>query len=152
MEQSWEKTKKIYAGGAKMPPLTEAKLKNPSFKTVLEIIKATMQNTTFAKGLFTEEELNYANYPSVDPEIEFMNRLIEFIDLFTDKKCGINASMLIGASKDANKLHKILQKFGKFAKSGKSSAETVKKLPKKKFITVVKVDPKNKLLILREQQ
>ena len=142
-KELWEKTKSLYASVPKVPPLSESKLKKPSFRTIIELIKCTIQSTSFAKGLFSDDELLYANYDTIDPELRFLERLIEFLEHFGKTKFKYTPISLLKSENDSKEIHKILQFFSKCANIGKSSKDAVKET-KKKPILLQKTEPESK--------
>jgi len=113
-----------------MPSLPESKLTNPTFRLILSILRNIIQSTPPLFSLFDDYELEYMNYDSVEPEINFMNRLIQFLEHSTGKKLGFEPKMLVGRDRDPIKIHQVLQILMKLAKTGKITVADVKKIKK----------------------
>ena len=130
IQEAWEKTKEMYVKEPKMPPLPESKLRRPTFRTMLELVKCTIFNSSFAKGLFSDSELNYASYNTLEEELAFTERFLDFLEKFTSKKWNYQPLSVLRSQNEFKEMHSILQTFSKCAHSGKSSIEAVKQAKK----------------------
>jgi len=134
-KEPWAITKEMFLREPKMPPLTESKLKRPAFRFILELIKCTITNTGFGKGLFSEQELSYQSYISIDQELRFIDRLLDFIEKFSGKKLNVNPLLVVKARGDAEDAHCLLQTFSKYARTSKPSLIAVKAAKKDPILT-----------------
>lgn len=127
----WKITKELYEKVPNVPELTESNLMLPSFRIIQELIKCIMRSTTFADGLFLEEELDNSKYSSNEDEIKFLERLLSFLQIFEKKKLSYDAEILLKSSKD---IHEVLQLFYRCAVSGIPSIEAVHDTQKIPFL------------------
>lgn len=135
MKEPWLVTKELFLREPRTPPLTESKLRRPAFRTVLELLKCTMANTGFAKGLFTDEELSYQSYTTLDQEFRFVDRVVEFLGKFVGKRIDVNPVLVVKARGGAEDAHVLLQTFSKLAHTSKPSASAVKATKKEPILT-----------------
>ena len=97
MKTLWEKTKDMCFGLSKMPPLNESNLSNPSFRFVLCIMNSVLSFSPPLQNLFTEDQLQYANYNSKEPEGSFMEYLVHFVDSYSkEPRLGYEGKVLVG--------------------------------------------------------
>eukprot|EP00826_Nyctotherus_ovalis_P026383 TRINITY_DN2060_c0_g1_i23.p1 TRINITY_DN2060_c0_g1~~TRINITY_DN2060_c0_g1_i23.p1 ORF type:complete len:439 (-),score=157.44 TRINITY_DN2060_c0_g1_i23:160-1476(-) len=133
MKKPWERTKEACAGFSRMPPLTEATLTKPSFRTILGIVNSAILYCRPLWQLFTEKELTYASYNDIESEAKFLDCLVQFTDkCSSEAKLGFIGAELVGKKRNAEKVHKLLQRFIKIAKVGKLTAKEVKEFVKTK--------------------
>ena len=138
---TWETTKEMYSKLPRMQPLTETKMTSPTFKTILELVKAVVINFDNLKDLYTNVELQYSNYLSLESTIGFVDRLIQFLQSATGKKINLAPKMLLGTEREPEMVHELLQMFFKVASKGKFPKSTVKNIKKVDFL---KLNPDSK--------
>ncbi len=136
-KEPWEKTRTLYGAVPAMTVLNEAKLRSPSFKVVLDLVRPLVVSTPVLKLLFSEQELQYVNYTSTEPVSGFLGRLVQFVDSATGKRLCIDTRKLVGPTKDSAGLHKLLQEFYKAIQKGRYTAGTVKQIKKVSFLKSV---------------
>jgi len=133
MKKSWEETKRCCEGFSRMPPLTEATLTNPSFRTILGIVNSGILYRQSLWKLFTEKELTYTAYDNLETEAKFLDCLIQFLDKYSgESKLNLTGNELLGKKRNPYKIHKLLQRFLKVVKVGKVTTKEIKEFLKTK--------------------
>ena len=127
MIKPWEKTKAVCTGFSKMPPLTEANLSNPSFRTVTFIINSLISYSNSLWYLFDGITINYSKCDSTKDPVKIMDYLIQFVDEYSGSgKLGCTGNDLIGVKRKADKIHLLIQRFAKISKIGTITVKQVK--------------------------
>ncbi|XP_077261073.1 intraflagellar transport 54 isoform X1 [Temnothorax americanus] len=108
----------------KKPPLTEKLLRKPPFRFLHDIITATIRETGFLEGLFSEEELNSDNIKDKEAKLAFLTKLIDVVKLISGANLTVRASKIV-SGQEPTKTNELLQAIGKALDKKVSSREAI---------------------------
>ncbi|KYM97070.1 TRAF3-interacting protein 1 [Cyphomyrmex costatus] len=119
-----KKTQDLLGKYFKKPPLTEKLLRKPPFRFLHDIITATIKETAFLEGLFSEEELNSDNIKDKEAKLAFLTKLIDVIKLISGANLMVRASKIV-SGQEPTKTNELLQAIGKALDKKVSSREAI---------------------------
>jgi hypothetical protein len=75
-------------------------LSRPPFRYIQDIVIETIKATNFAKGLYKEEDIKDGHFysKSVETKLDFLNKLIDIVELALKEKIDVNPRKIIAGS------------------------------------------------------
>ena len=126
MSEWCEATRTAYGDLVKKPPLTDKLLAKPPFKFLLDLISATLANSGYLSGLYSDEEIAEAG-SAKETKVAFLDKAVVAVELASGSAVDLKPSKVV-AGQEPEKTNLFLQRLVGLAKSGDDGAEIVAKV------------------------
>ncbi|CAD8101136.1 unnamed protein product [Paramecium primaurelia] len=127
MGDFWKPTAELYSALFEKPKMSQKLLEKPPFKYIFDIIMETTKQTGYAKGLYTNDELDGNSYDNKDKKLLFLQKIIDLTSMMLKEEIAAKPGK-IAAGLEPENTNLLLQAIYRAAVSGKNSDPFVKKI------------------------
>jgi len=129
-ELYWETTLRMFGALFDKPRMTEALLTKPPFRFLMDIFAQTTRTTSYAKGLYSEEELSSSFYDSKEKKVIFLRKMKLLTEAMLREEIQVDPRKTV-TGLEPEKTNFFLQAVYRAATCGEDSARFVKKVHEK---------------------
>eukprot|EP00128_Syssomonas_multiformis_P003788 Colp12_sorted_trinity150504_noHs@17258 len=120
-------TIKCLSGVIQRPPLTPKLLCRPPFRFLHDIVKEVVKVTGFAKGLYTNEELDFATIKDKEQKISWLQKIIDCCIFASGETLRVRPGKVV-AGHEAELTNEWLQCLGRLASAKTDSTSAVQRV------------------------
>ncbi|CAD8195748.1 unnamed protein product [Paramecium pentaurelia] len=120
MGDFWKPTAELYSALFEKPKMSQKLLEKPPFKYIFDIIMETTKQTGYAKGLYTNDELDGNSYDNKDKKLLFLQKIIDLTQMMLKEEIAAKPTLIVIGLEPEN-TNFLLQTIYRAAVSGKNS-------------------------------